>query len=173
MQRRIASLLRQDNYTVYYNPYIFTEIMILEELAGCFVSLCASLITPTPLISRAENVQEDYEEDTEREEVHNDLIHCEYEQESPDEVPHRGEEFPLLVQVRDGQHNRNLSESFLRSCKANIGLLLAVVFILGVLTFGVVYLNLSTTNACKEWMYRNRTVPTTVRNLQILELSLH
>ena len=148
--------------------------MILEELIGCFVSLSTSVILPTPPISR-EILQREYrsifEEDPERDEVYDGLIHREYEEESPCEVPpYYEEEIPLLAQVRDGQPNRNLSQSFLRSCKANTGLLLAVVFILGALTFGVVYVDLSTTNACKEWMYHNRTVPTTVRNLQMFGL---
>ena len=146
--------------------------MILEEIIGCFVSLSTSLIVQTPPISR-KNLRREYRLISEvpgRDEVCDGQIHREYEEESPDEVPYYEEEIPLLVQVRDGQPNRNLSQSFLRSCKANIGLLQAVVFILGVLTFGLVYVDLSTTNACKEWMYRNRTVPTTVRNLQMFGL---
>ena len=60
--------------------------MILEELFGSFVSFLSSVIIKTPAITR-ENLKREcvliFEENPERDEVYDGLIHREYEQETP------------------------------------------------------------------------------------------
>jgi hypothetical protein len=128
--------------------------MILEELVGRFVALFSSLIAQKPPMSR-EILERDYtlifEENPEREEAYDGLIHREYEQVAPTELPYYEEYLPVLVQV-DQQPRRNFCESFIRSCKANVGLLMAALFILGILTVGLVYFDLNTSNSCMKWM---------------------
>ena len=147
--------------------------MILEELIGSFASLFSSLISQTPPISSG-TLQRDYslifEENPDREEVYDGLIHREYEPETPAELPYY-EDISLLVQV-DGRTRRNFYESFMRSCKANVGLVMAVMFILGLLTVGLVYVDLNTTNACIEWIFNNFTVPSNVRTIRIVGMSV-
>jgi hypothetical protein len=46
------------------------------------------------------------------------------------------------------------------------------VFILGLLTLGLVYVDLNTTDACIEWMHKNYSIPSNVRILQIVGKSL-
>jgi hypothetical protein len=143
--------------------------MILEELFGSFVSLLSSLTIQTPAISR-ENLQRDYtlifEENPEPDEVYDGLIHREYEQETPTEVPYYEEDVSVLVQANE-EPRRNFCESFLRSFKANVGQIIVAVFILGLLTIGVVLVDLKTTNACVEWvLHKNLTVP---KNVAILK----
>ena len=150
--------------------------MILEEFLGCVFSLCSSLITHTRPISRGNVPRENsliFEDDPEQQEaVQDGLIHCEYEQESLGDVPYYEEDLSVLALTHDGHSSRNFTESFFRSCKANIGLLMVVVFILGLLTFGLVFVDLNTTNACIEWAgVTNLTVPSNVRIQRILGLS--
>jgi hypothetical protein len=99
--------------------------MILEELFGSFVSLLSSLTIKTPAISR-ENLQREctliFEENPEPDEVYDGLIHREYEQETPTEVPYYEEDVSVLVQANE-EPRRNFCESFLRSFKANVGLI--------------------------------------------------
>ncbi len=146
--------------------------MILEELIGSFASLFSSLISQTPPISSG-TLQRDYslifEENPDREEVYDGLIHREYEPETPAELPYYEEDISVLAQV-DGK-TRRIYKSFLRSCKANIGLVMAVMFILGLLTVGLVYVDLNTTNACIEWIHNNFTVPSNVRTIRIVGMS--
>ena len=131
--------------------------MILEELFGSFVSLFSSSIIQTPTISR-ENLQREctliFDENPD--EVYDGLIHREYdEQVTPTELPYYEDDVSVLVQTND-QPGRKFFESFRRSCKANIGLIIVAVFILGLLTIGVVLVYLKTTDACKEWAtYKN------------------
>ncbi|CAB4036957.1 Hypothetical predicted protein, partial [Paramuricea clavata] len=99
-------------------------------------------------------------------EVYDDLIHCEYEQGTPTEVPSYEEDLSVLLQD-DQQRRRNFCESFIRSCKANIGLLMAVVFILGLLIVVLVYVDLNTTNSCVAWVHNNFSVPSNVRITRI------
>ena len=143
--------------------------MILEELFGSFVSLLSSLTIKTPAISR-ENLQREcvliFEENPEPDEVYDGLIHREYEQETPTEVPYYQEDVSVLVKANE-EPRRNFCESFLRSFKANVGLIIVAVFILGLLTIAVVLVDLKTTNACVEWvLHKNFTVP---RNVAILQ----
>jgi hypothetical protein len=148
--------------------------MILEELVGSFVSLVSSLIIQTPPISR-ENLQKDYailhEENLEQSEAFDELIHREYEQDEPTGLPNDEENISILLHV-DQQPRRSFYESFLRSCKANIGLITAVVFILGFLIVGAGFVDLSTTNACIEWMHNNLKVPSRVQVLQMVGMSV-
>lgn len=149
--------------------------MILEELVGSFVSLFSSLIVHTPPIS-SETLQRDYslifQANPEEDEVYDGLIHREYEQETPAELPYYEEDISVLVQQAAGQTRRNFCESFFRSCKTNVGLLMAAVFMLGLLTVGLVYVDLNTTNACREWMHNNFSVPSNVRTVRILGMSV-
>ena len=145
--------------------------MILEELFGSFVSVLSSVIIKTPAITR-ENLKREcaliFEENLERDEVYDiyGLIHREYEQETPTKLPYYEEDVSVLVQANE-QPRRNICESFLRSFKANVGLIIVAVFILGLLTIGVVLVDLKTTNACIEWvLHKNLTIP---RNVVIVQ----
>ncbi len=105
----------------------------------------------------------------EQDEVYDGLIHREYEQEVPSEVPYYedGTFFSMQTVAR-----RNFCESFIRSCKTNIRLITAVVFILGLLTVGLVYVDLNTTDVCIEWMHKNLSVPLHVQKVQIVGMSV-
>jgi hypothetical protein len=65
--------------------------MFLEEVFGSCAALFSSLIIQTPPISR-ENLQREYTlisvPNPEQDEVYDGLIHREYEQEAPTEVPY-------------------------------------------------------------------------------------
>ena len=154
--------------------------MILEEIIGGFVSLFSGLIAQTPPIS-SETQQRDYcllfEANSETEEdVYDGLIHREYDQERPAELPYYEENvsYSDLFPAHDGRTGKKFCESFLRSCKANLGLVTAAIFILGLLTVGMVYADLNTTNACIEWMHNrpNFTVPSNVQVLRIVGMSV-
>ena len=129
--------------------------MFLEELVGSCVALVSSLIIQTPPISR-ENLQREYTlisvPNPEQDEVYDGLIHREYEQEVPSEVPYYEDGTFVSIQT---DTRRNFCESFVRSWKTNIGLITAVAFILGLLTVGLVYVDLDTNDACTEWMHEN------------------
>ena len=152
--------------------------MILEELIGSFLSLFSSLIGQTPTIS-SETQQRDngllFEPNPEREDVYDDgLIHREYDQERPTEFPYyeQNVSYTDLFPARDGRTRKNFCESFLRSCKANLGLVTAVTFILGLLTVGLVLVDLNTTNACIEWMHNNFTVPSNIQIVRVVGMSV-
>ena len=142
--------------------------MFLEELVGSCVALVPSLITQTPPISR-ENLQREHTlisvPDSEHDEVYDGLIHREYEQEEPSEVPYY-EDGTFVSMQTDAR--RNFCESFIRSCKTNIVLITAVVFILGLLTVGLVYVDLNTTDVCIAWMNKNLRVPSHIHTVQIV-----
>ncbi len=142
--------------------------MFLEELVGSCVALVSSLITQTPPISR-ENLQREYTlisvPNPEQDEVYDGLIHREYEQEVPSEVPYYYEDGTFVHVSIQTDERRNFCESFIRSCKTNIGLITAVVFILGSLTVGLVYLDLNT-DVCMNWMHKNLSVPSHVHTVQ-------
>jgi hypothetical protein len=148
--------------------------MILEELFGSFVSLSSSLLTQVPPISR-ERLQMGftfiYEAYAEQDEVRNDLIHREYDEEPAVELPYYEEDISVLVQDHT-KSRRTFCQSFLRSFQANLGLVITVVFILGLLTTGIVYVDLNTTNACIAWMYNNFSVPSNVRILRMAGMSV-
>jgi hypothetical protein len=124
--------------------------MFLEELFGSCVALFSSLIIQTPPISRG-NLQRECTlisvPNSEQDEVYDGLIHREYEQEAPTEVPYYEDGMFVLMQA---DTRRNFSESFIRSLKTNVGLIISVVFILGSLTVGVVYVDLAC-EPCLEW----------------------
>ena len=151
--------------------------MILEELIGSFVALFSSLIAQTPPIS-SETQQRDYglllEPNPEREDVYDGLIHREYDQERPAEFPYyeQNVSYSDLFPAHDGRTRKNFCESFLRSCKANLGLVTAVMFILGLLTVGLVYVDLNTMNACIQWMHNNFTVPSNIRIVRVVGMSV-
>ena len=146
--------------------------MFLEELVGSCVALISSLIAQTPPISRG-NLQREHtlisEPNPEQDEVYDGLIHREYEQEVPSEVPYYEDGTFVSMQT---VARRNFCESFIRSCKTNIGLFTAVVFILGLLTVGLVYVDLNTDDACIEWRHKNLSVPLHVQTVQIVAMSV-
>jgi hypothetical protein len=146
--------------------------MFLEELCGSCVGLFSSLIIQTPPISR-ENLQSEYTlisvSNPEEGEVYDGLIHREYEQEAPIEVPYYEDGTFVSMQAVT---ERNFFESFIRSLKANVGLITAVVVILGSLTVGVVYVDLNSNDACIEWMHKNLSVPAHVQILRIVGMSV-
>ncbi|CAB4025937.1 Hypothetical predicted protein [Paramuricea clavata] len=142
--------------------------MILEELFGSCVALVSRLIIQTPPISR-ENLQREYTlisvPNREQDEVYDGLIHREYEQ----EVPFYEDGTFVRMQA---DPTRNFCESLIRSLKANVGLITAVVFVLGSLTVGVVYVDLNSNDACIEWMHKNVSIPAHVRTLRIVGMSV-
>ncbi|CAB4042118.1 Hypothetical predicted protein, partial [Paramuricea clavata] len=133
--------------------------MILEELFGSCVALVSRLIIQTPPISR-ENLQSEYTlisaPNPEQDEVYNGLIHQEYEQEPPTEVPCYEDGTFVWMQA---DPRRNFCESSIRILKANVGLITAVVFVLGSLTVGLIYVDLNSNDACTEWTDKNLSVP--------------
>ena len=123
--------------------------MILEELVSVFVSITSGLCNGASKISRESLLQR---EEYRHEETELDLPYCEqYDLTEPLEEP-----------------RRTSCESFFRSLKANIGILLAVVFISSFLAIGAVLVDLNTSDACKEWTQKNLTVPLRVKTLQIV-----
>ena len=104
--------------------------MILEELIGSWVALFPKLFAQAPSILQ-ENSQREYTlisaPNPEHEEAINGMIHTEYEQSAPTEVPYY--EDGAFGQLQNDE-TRNLCKSFVRSFKTNIGLIVAVVFIL-------------------------------------------
>ena len=151
----------------------YIRIMILEELIGSFVALFSELIQ-TPSLSR-ETLPRDYnlifKQNPEQDEVRDNLIHREYEQEVQPDLPYYEEELSVLGQI-DQELRRNFCESFLRSCKANVGLVMKAVFIIGSLIVGLVYLDLNTSNACIQWVHNKFVVSSHVRILQMTGMSL-
>ena len=132
--------------------------MILEELVGSFLSVCSSVIAQTPPICREQRqFRLIFDETDEQDEVHDGLIHREYE-----------DDISASVQTDVVQPSRHVTQSFLRSLKANVGLIAAVVFILSLLTVFTVYVDLNTTDACVEWENHNHSIPTSVKNLRVV-----
>ncbi|CAB3989533.1 Hypothetical predicted protein [Paramuricea clavata] len=145
--------------------------MILEELVSSFLSFCSSLMIQTPPIHREQRqFTLIFEETHEQNEVYDGLIHREYEQQPEQQLPYYEHDISDLVQP-DGQPSRDFAQSFLRSFQANVGLVMAVVFILGLLTLGIVYVDLNTTDACIEWMHNNYSIPRVVKIFQIVGMS--
>ena len=146
--------------------------MFLEEVVGSCAALVSSLITQTPPISR-ENLQREYTlisvPNAEQDEVYDGLIHREYEQEVQSEVPYYEDGTFVSVET---DARRNFCESFTRSCETNIVLIMAVVFILGSLTVGLVYVDLNTNDVCIEWMHKNLSVPSHVQKVKIVGMSV-
>ena len=144
--------------------------MILEELIGSSVALVSSLFCQAPPLSR-ESLQTEYTlislPNSEQQEAINGLIHSEYEQKAPNKVLCYEDGTFVGMQA---DRARNFRQSFFRSCKTNVGLITAVVFILAVLTVGLVYLDLSTNDVCTESIHKNLNVSshiTTVRKVAI------
>ena len=144
--------------------------MILEELLGGLVSIVSRLVFNAPRIS-PENLQRDYslifEENPERDEPYDGLIHREYEQAQVAELPYYEEDITFWGQ-NDIESRRNFCESLLRSLKTNFGLMMVAIFVLGFLIVGAVYLNLNTGNACYQWMQNNLEVPSQVQVVQMV-----
>ena len=140
--------------------------MILEELVGSFLSLCSSVITQTPPVSREQRqFRLIFDETDEQDEVHDGLIHREYEQRTQSELPYYEDDIPASVQTDVVQPSRHVTQSFLRSLKANVGFISAVVFVLSLLTIFAVYVDLNTTDVCVEWENHNHSIS---RNAKIL-----
>ena len=147
--------------------------MILEELVGSFLSLCSSVIAQTPPISREQRqFRLIFDETDEQDEVHDSLIHREYEQTTQSELPYYQDDISASVQTDVVQPTRYFSQSFLRSLKANVGLIAPVVFILSFLTVFTVYVDLNTSDACVKWENHNHSIPTRVRNLRVVGWSI-
>ena len=146
--------------------------MILEELIGSLVALVSSLLAQAPSLSR-ENLQSEYRlistPNSEQEEVSNGLIHSEYEQKVPTELPYY--EDGTFVQMQ-AEETENFCQSFVLSFKANVGLITVVVFILAVLTVGLVFVDLNTNDVCKEWMHRNLNVSSHVKTVRKVGMSV-
>ena len=143
--------------------------MILEELFSGLVSLALSLAINAPQIHRENPFT--LEENPEQEGDYDGLIHHEYEPAQVSELSYCGEDITVSAQ-HDVKPRRNFCESFLRSCNANVRLILTVVFILGFLILGVVYLDLNTTNACTQWMQKYLEIPANVQGLHIFGMCI-
>ena len=146
--------------------------MILEELIGSLVALVSSLLAQAPPISR-ENLQREYTlisvPNSEHEEVSNGLIHSEYEHEVPTELPYYDDGTFVLTQADE---TPSFCESFVRSFKTNTGLVTVVVFILTVLTVGLVFVDLNTNDVCQEWINRNLTISSHVKTVRKVGMSV-
>ena len=146
--------------------------MILEELIGSWVSLASSFLGQTPPMSR-KNLQREYTlisvPNSEQEEVSNGLIHSEYEQNVPTELPYYDD--GTFVQTQ-ADKTRNFCKSLIRSIKTNLGLITAVVFILAALTVGLVFVDLNTNDVCKVWITENLNVPSHVKTVWKVGMSL-
>ena len=147
--------------------------MILEELVGSFLSLCSSVIAQTPPIFQEQRqFRLIFDETDEQDEVHDGLIHQEYEQRTQSELPYYIDDISASVQTDVVQPTRYFSQSFLRSLKANVGLIAAVVFILSLLTVFTVCVDLNTSDACVKWENHNHSIPRRVRNLRVVGWSI-
>lgn len=147
--------------------------MILIEIVGRIVSLFSScFIAQPPPISR-ETSERDYtqiyEENPENEEAYDGLVHREYEPQVPTELPYYDDN-PLSA-GHEGQTGRSFVASFLRSFRANIGLIAASVFILGLFIVGMVNVDLKTRNFCRR-LSNNFNVPYGIADI-IRILPLH
>ena len=91
--------------------------MILEELIGSLVALVSSLLAQAPPILQ-ENSQREYTlisaPNPEQEEAIDGLIHSEYQQKIPTELPYY--EDGTFVQMQNDK-TQNLCKSFVRSFK--------------------------------------------------------
>ena len=148
--------------------------MILEELSGSCVALASNVVIPTPSISRDNVLQENWSirgENNEDEEEYNGLVHCEYERHEPSEAPYYEDGSFVLLQS-ELNSRRSFCESLRRSFRTNIGILMVVVFMLSTLTVGIVYIDLNTTDICIEWMNKNITLPSHVKTLKTVGMSL-
>ena len=148
-------------------------VMILEELVGALVSLASPLILPAPRLSRQCREIYDwliFEDSRGDEEGFEGLIHREYEEEEIQEIPYY-ETIDIPVLNTGTRARPSICESFRRSVHVNIGLLLAVV-LLGLVTIGLVYLDLNTTNSCIEWRHFNHSTPSSVKVLRIIGTSI-
>ena len=148
--------------------------MILEELVGVLFSLSTLLFTQVPQISR-ENLRRYWlisEQRPEGEEQDEGLVHREYEPERPDDSPYY-EELNVSVSTgtAEGRTGRSVRESLRRSFQVNLLLLLAVIS-LGLMTIILVYVDLNTTNSCIEWRHSNRSIPSTIKVLQMIGTSI-
>lgn len=108
-----------------------------------------------------------------QEEVHDSLIHQEYEQRTQPESPYYEDDISALVQTSVVQPNRHsFAQSFLRSLKANTGLIVVVASILNLLTIFTVYMDLNTSDACVEWEHHNHSIPRNVKILRVVGWSV-
>ena len=143
--------------------------MILEELVGALVALGSSLIIQTPSLSRQCRPTYEwlvFEDSREDEEGYDGLIHREYEEEETQDTPYY-ETVDIPVLNTETRERPSICESLRRSVHVNIGLLLAVL-LLGLMTIGLVYLDLNTTNSCKEWSHFNHSTPASVKVLHTI-----
>ena len=109
-----------------------------------------------------------YEKNREQQEVDNGLIHSEYEtRETAAKLPRNAENIPILMQAHDARR-RIFWKSLLRSCMTNTGIIMAVVFIIALLTVGFVYIDLNIKDVCLPWIRDNRKVPWHVRIVQMI-----
>ena len=149
--------------------------MILEELCGSFVALVSTLVIHTPSMSRANRNKTEYtlifEENQEQQEISDGLIDCEYEPEPLTPSPYSEE--VTCVSVQADQHpKRSFCQSLFRSCKTNLTLVIAVIFMLGLLTTVLVYVDLNTTNVCIAWTHNNFTLPLKEQNMRIVGMMI-
>lgn len=139
--------------------------MILEELFGSFLSLCSSLITQTPPISRQQRqFRLIFEETDDHDEG---LIHREFEQSTQPELPYYDDGISASVQTDLIQPSRHFSQSLFRSLRANAGFITAVVSVLSLLTIFAVFADLNTSDVCVHWEHHNHSIP---KNVKILRL---
>ena len=121
--------------------------MILEELIGSCVAVVSTLILQTPPILR-ENVPAEepliYEDSHEDDQEYDGVIHREYEQSEANTTP----SYENGLSVKPQTEKPKRWESFRRSFIANVGILLAVVFILSMFTAALVVDSLKSITSC-------------------------
>ena len=143
--------------------------MILEELFGSFLSVCSSLITQTPPISRQQRrLKLTFEETDDQDDAHEGLIHRAFEQSTQPELPCYDDGISASVQTDLVQPSRHFSQSLFRSLRANVGFITAVVSVLSVLTIFAVFADLNTSDVCVHWEHHNHSIP---KNIKILRLA--
>ena len=146
--------------------------MILEELIGSWVALVSRSFAQAPPISR-ESLQEEYTlisvPNIEQQETINGLIHCEYEQEVLADLPYYEDDTFIEIQA---DRTQSFCQSFVRSCKTNIGLISAVVFILATLSVGLVFVDLNTDNVCAQWIHKNLKLSSHAKTVRQVGMSV-
>ena len=146
--------------------------MILEELIGCCIAFVSSIVFQTPPIFHQNVLEENWlinEDGHEDGDEYDGLVHSEYEQQGPNEAPYY--EDGSFVSSQAEHPREGFCESFRRSFRANIGILIAVVFMLSLFTVGVVFVDLNANDICIEWVNKNVTLPSYVRTLRIVGMS--
>ena len=148
--------------------------MILEEIVSVFAHLCSSVVTHSPPIAQDNRGGEySFINEQNEDEIPEDVIHREYEQVDTTTEEHVDGSTDATtigrILVQSTQHSgRTICTSFVRSLQANAGLLLGV-FVLGLFTISLVYVDLNTSDSCVVWKHSKHSVPPMLKKIQTAE----